>query len=1257
MTSVKRLLAVSFFAGFIVLAGCGSGEEAKVNLGSAEAPSNPSDSTGIQPDIHINVPPPADAAKNSEDAAQSFFEKKEVYDTFSEELKTQIYGSFSAEGAAGVTGPDGNPFFNTLMGRTAPQMLVKSGESITGVGCDPTGSFICLDSPENDFETIHAGVDVIGNLDLNQLAVFGENDPVAVVSVFNNGGGAASEILIMPADVEATTDANIGRFIAAAALAGAGRFTIVVSAFKVVNEGAGNELVSVMVSGTRLEPPEIEFLEARPEFNKLAAAGHEKDPVQSGAIIASDILHLKVKLLTAGGAGVQTKFENYDADDNFQSAVAALPVPEGADSTITGDVPLHQGLNKIKVISRTPAINELLGDAAPPPSIVEFSLYNVSGGPRIKLIQPEQRGVLVPQILETGQKVAVKFCFTLVPTKVGGHPGGTGAPPPPAITDDCKTGSLGFTPEVFNNGLKVTGADNFQYDASTGVFTANVSPDFGNNLYEVRATETFSSHELGNATSSFSGSFVFGNPVALIQDGQIATEKTFAKRGLNLALDRSLLEGDIKKMLGNFLNRPETSDLVLNVFKKTATTPGYVCHELEQQVVSGGDTTINFNPDTFTLGAVELTELKTASDGMLHVAARINGMHGDAELRAVDGREVTYYGEDIGFLPLKISIARLDIKIGVSFKRNDQGILELDLRKDGDKPLVEVVGDGELGNFVTVDVSKNPHAAGAAYLDSQQGLVKRQFNASIEGTLVCGVEEGMNHPLTGALGKGVLDIEKLTGYNQNLFRIPLNFKLLGKDLQLDIAYHLLKGEVKFDTQGIHVRGVPLRFNPGPVKLVELAQELSTGIIGSVSRWVSNTEPSPEQSLTTGVHPLGVQLGEDAINQVLAAANLAGLLDIDLDANFYTSLGMTPIEKLAPNANSLAPNVDLNLDGEYDEEDQLTPVLMRIQTDKRTPPMLTFLTQAEIDAYAAEEADNMAAGSGEPPPDPTGGPVEEKKAFFVPEGKYFRVTLANVEFTAYRQNRIPDELGGSQTYCKKQWADDVSIKQKGFCQLNGEVLVPAENPLEDPPCETDLVRLPRKNGEIVSFGPDNTADTLDQLIPLYRMKLGFIVHGKISGVDREISAKELVTNPNAPLKTLFHLQFAPKENLERSMVLSFEMLENNTGVPDSELTSNFDTILTAAFGAGCQNLNEIRIPFVERFPSAPKPGEEPPKDLLPDFGVEYLDLGIAHQSMPQTFIDDNHLFYDVLIFAALHFTDDADSGRIVLPAAIRDRLDD
>lgn len=1285
----------AIFAGtllaLISLSACGSGKDDEVDVQAN--PSSPNSPADIQPNIHENVPPPASQdSKNTEDSgvgpntAENFFNGKETYDDFSDPLKERIYQTYQVDPSQGLGG-NGHGYYNTLLGRTAPILYVKQGAAdkvrsektadgqtvqyrvmaleSDGGGCDPTSTFLCLDSPETGFETVHPGVDVIGKIDLNQLAVFGPNDPVIVVSVFNNsGGGASSEIAIMPGDVQETSDPNIGKFSAAVGLTGAGKFTIVVSAFRVINEGAGNELASIMVNGTRIEAPEIEFVNAVPSpINKLAEAGHETDPVENNAVIAADFLNVKVKLLTAGGAGIQVKFDDANENDELQSSVVALPSEEGADVFFTGVVPLHQGVNKIKVTARSPALDELLGDAAPEPSVVTFTVFNADGGPRLKLIKPEKDGVIA-QSAAGGQMVDLQFCYTFVPSKVTGSTGGEATLP--SINDTCKTGQLGFTPDVYLNGTKIVGNDKVLYDATQGIFTVKLEPRFGINIYEINSVDQIKpSNEQTKSSSYVAGALAFGVPMKLAENGQIVTSDTFTHRGLNLEIDKRLVEGPVKDLLVKFLNRPQTKDLIMATFKKTDNTPGYTCRETDTPTSSNGDTTINFLEDSFTLGpdnpseenpAIEVTELATSSDGMLHVGLRINGMHGDADLRAAVDSGNTFNGKDLGFIPIRFTIARLDIKVGVRFIEKSRGFKELDLAKIPEVKLIDIVGDGPLGRPLYVDSSRNPLAAGLELLDWQQGLLLTQFNNILQGTLLCGVEEGLNNTNSGALGKAVTDLEKLTGYNQNIFRLPFQFDLLGKSVALDIAYNILKGDIRFDSDGIHIVNAPLRFNPGPSALTKLAADFGDGILAAVSRWAASGEPEPTTNNTTDNHQVAIGLGEDVFSQIFSAASLAGLIDLDVDANFYSTNKITPNKSLAPmggNDSRLANDIDANLDGRKDDLDKQVPLLLRVRSDKRVSPMLTFLTKEEVQMMAETVVQKPAPGATpqpSPTPDTTPGRGPGENSIVDPNGRYFRLTLPNLELAVYRTAPVPESMGGVKTYCEKvvPTTYNPTLEAKGLCKVGPEskTLVPIENLAPGEECPpASLVKIPAKNGNIVSY-QDVTVENADNPKPLYRIKVNLMAHGEIKGFKRVAAAADFLTNPNPPEKTKIQLRLVPNTLSETNPIFisSIQVLENNTGKSDSTLADDWNTTLTGALASPCERFNEIMIPIPEEF-AGKADASGNPTPLLPDFGIDSLDIGkvdpadpstLAH--IPAVFIDDSRLYLDILAYVGLNFTE-------------------
>ncbi len=1189
----------------------------------------------------------------------NFFEKQNLYANLSDSLKSRIIQYFSNIDLPSTSQTATRSYYNTMFGRATPVLYTRQGaldpDTAIGAGCDPSGPFICLDTPESGFETVQPGIDIEGNIDLNQLAVFSGTDPVIVISVFNNTNGIASiEIPIFPEDVKATDNPDVGRFTAAAGLTGSGRFTIVVSAFRTINEGAGNELYSIMVTGTRLETPQIEFVEAIPDpINKLAAAGEETAAVQNGATIASEYLMLKVRLNTVGGAGIQTRFEDFNDKDKLLSSITALPTQEGGDTLVIGRVPLHQGLNKIRVTSRSPALEALLGSSTPLPSVVEFSVTNVDGGPKIKMLKPRMSGI-IPQE-DAGDKVEIQFCYSFLPSK--GNEGSSD-------DEECVPGRFGFIPEVYLNAKKIVGEERFSCDDTQGICTARVTPKFGINLYEIRSNDQIGLGGEGRTSSStYMGSFVYGVPTSLIKNGEITEEGGFTRRGLYLDVDKALVQGEVKEVLRKFLNRSETTELILNLFKKTANTPGYVCRDTDTTIVSNGDTTINFNAETFKLGpdrpternpAIQITNISTEDDGLLHLGLVINGMHGEAELRSAESYGNTFNGLDLGFIPINFTISKLEINVGVGFRKNTKGVNQLDIKNIQGIRIVNIEGDGPLGRPVYVDSRRNSLASGIELLDWQRGLLLTQFNNILESTLLCGVEAGLNNENSGALGKAAVDVEKIIGYaTPNFLRIPLAFELLGKSIGLDIAYNIFKSDIEIDSDGIHLRNIPLRFNPGPKRLNELKEEYTRGILGSVRRLFRSEDPgsSPQLNPTNATHRLGISLGEDAINQALAAASLAGLIDLDVDANFYTNNELTPALRLTPTGADLASNMDINQDGNRDEVDASTPVLLRVRTNKRVPPMLTFLTPGEVKQLAKEESEQAPVTDGgekkgeiDPANPAPATPTVATEPFFKEGGRYFRLALSDVYLTAYRQQPVAASAGGVAQYCKVRWQDSPRVAEAGFCSLSAEALIDASK--YPALCNgKEMVALPRLAGDVVSQGLSQGGDS-DRTIPLYRVKLGLILHGKIAGVDREVSAKERLTNLSAPEKTMLHIQMAPTAAGPSALIQSIAVLENHTGEPDAAVRSVFETIVTGAFGSACQALNEIRVPIPEKFPGDPAAGEPAPEPLLPDFGIESIDIGdydptnpTTIQRLPAAFIDDEGLYLDILTYVGLNFTEE------------------
>lgn len=251
----------------VALSACSSSQESSTD---SEILTAATSSNSQEPNILVNVPPPQDA----DVLAETFFEKKEILEGFSEKLQDQIRTNLNesqsqlpqlgldlAENSEASGGKVLAPFL-TLFGNALPAMAESD--------CDPVSEFLCLDEPlppegASAVYTVEAGVDVKGRVHLPSLAVFGEQDPVIIVTVYNqNTGSAPVEVPILASDLQSSDNPEVAYFSTSAPLPDAGLFPVIISAYRVANEGDVNELFSKRVDVFRTpEEIKIEFMEAR----------------------------------------------------------------------------------------------------------------------------------------------------------------------------------------------------------------------------------------------------------------------------------------------------------------------------------------------------------------------------------------------------------------------------------------------------------------------------------------------------------------------------------------------------------------------------------------------------------------------------------------------------------------------------------------------------------------------------------------------------------------------------------------------------------------------------------------------------------------------------------------------------------------------------------------------------------------------------------------------------------------------------------
>lgn len=379
---------------------------------------------------------------------------------------------------------------------------------------------------------------------------------------------------------------------------------------------------------------------------------------------------------------------------------------------------------------------------------------------------------------------------------------------------------------------------------------------------------------------------------------------------------------------------------------------------------------------------------------------------------------------------------------------------------------------------------------------------------------------------------------------------------------------------------------------------------------------------------------------------LAAAVQSGLLDLDITPRFWQDLGAAPTVEIAPYGKALAPGMDINLDGGVNELDDNTPVQLSLRFNVKTPPMLTFLTEQEVEELAQiEEAvtsnsssegasDNSGTDGGDDAAGSDGDqePPAQKKFF---EPGVMRLAVPNLELVAYRLETVPASQGGYRTYCKKTYDEDPSLSAQGFCRATDATLLFDDNdiPNDTPACaEEDLVTLPYDNGGVLSQNPFPNEGS-GELLPIYRVRVQLMAHVKVAGMSRDVSAASqlearLRGEPPPQPQNRLHLKFA-SANFSRAFVATVEVLENNTNVPDSEISDYIQTLLNGALASDCVGVNELVIPIPDQIDlDTSSPG------LLSDLGLGGIDLGSSREERPQVFMDRLHM--NLLVLADLLF---------------------
>lgn len=1232
-----------------------------------------------------NLPPPSQESEESiaglQNTSSLFFQRKEVWDTFSEELKSKVWESYAHSAALNGAGPGGAGYFNTLFGRVSPvkklpalpvekkksqkvlknsQLMILTGEENSVAFCE---SFICIDSPQDGLNTVFDSVIISGRIRMDQAALFGPDDPLIMVSVFKQSGEVVAQdipiysreipvsvVLPPPSGSEDPSapleGVEIGAFNHTVPLAGAGKFTIVVTAFQ---ESGGSVLAQPLYFEVyRQDNPQIEIYSLTPPETgnqRIEDAAHRRDLVHSGDEVSMLSVEAKIKIDALSPSAVQNNvgiiFQNYDVDGNLRYVSSGEPgfskVSAQDETPIKiGKLALYDGYNKFVITAHNQQLDDFyrsMNLPLPPPQRLEFNLVNHLPQATLKMISPAEGSIVEPN---GNESIPVSFCITGLPNLPGRSLNYAG---------ECLQNWNGDKPSVtFNNFIYgKTPSSQVSYNAASGVFTFSAKPLLGANLIKISLVNknylapVLTQREDGSTSEDVTGlgalnsSFNYGKLNKIFENGQLKETENFLQRGLSLEINKSILEKDVKQMLLAFLNKEEFKETFIAAFKKDAPGVTSICSEGGEYTVDTGDTTLNILPETLSLGGFEILELRPGDDDKLHIAVRLNGFNAQADLRGLNSNvRLVHDGVDYGFIPLSITLDRLTLRATLNFKKDEKGYSLINLTYPSSGKLLVLEGGDALKNAVHVNSNRNPYAAAIEAKDVNGGLLQASFENTLSKTIVCGLENGLNNPTTG-LAKWRDDLLKLVSYNNlNPFRIPLEFEMLNKLVGIDLAYDLLRGNIQFTNRGMHIKNVPVRVNPNPRILNNLTEDIKNSFIGSLALPLLAGEASASLPVTDENKNFSLSLSEDVINQAIAAASLSGMLDLDIDPNFYTNNEIPFIAKVTPDVKGMFDrDVDLNQNGLAD--DRLLPLQMRVRMNPATPPNLHFLSPQEVESLAQKvlEYDQLAAA----------GNAAVRNKPLNKDLHYFRFSISNLDLSFYRVVPVPRELGGYKSYCSlsnalpEPGADTEKRAQVPTFRVDGNSTDFAcsqslssliEKTTTACPSGYEPVEIPVRNGPLLSAVEGSSTP-----LPVVRMKVDLVFYGVFQGIYREVlAADQYHVDPSAPegQKLVRNSEAAQATNFIRMRIVtgvspvdafsSFRVIENRSAFSSEELSNQLGgVVLPFALTNPCENFNEIRIPIPDRIPSVGENVSESMSKLLKDFGIDHFNFGESEESLP------------------------------------------
>ncbi len=988
--------------------------------------------------------------------------------------------------------------------------------------------------------------------------------------------------------------------------------------------------------------------------------------------------------LTTPGTNVSVKIMNYSDDGsgkldpnklNYVSAGDEFN-KSGLTATKTATLRLLPGKNHFKIVAETPNL-------PPPFELPEVVVDNIDPMVGVRILSPKEKVIESHSKVGTAyllNEVSIQFCLVNLPNLEGRN----GSEP-----NKCISNWEGDKPRLRLNGVDVT--DHVTCDNASGICnftpiqaqkelpkapTCTIDPEtqklkcssdgsssaglvmLGNNIFTISALLPKKWDDPALPVSHLPVPTVVTSSFGYGMSNKPNLDNGILKQGLlqgalTLEIDKKILTQDLKKAIITYLGSKGFKDTLKETLGSKGTPSGLSCTVSSgKKITDDGKTSISLKDD-FEVGNATIDQWEvrdypapppnTYTIHKLVLGITVQDLYGTMDI-ATGPLDV-----DI-FRNVKINIKSLKImNLLAHFEPGANGLQKLVIEKGSSPALMVEAGDRDPSGSGLILIPQWSDRAAV-------GLIKGSFIDGIEANIFCFLGSKVSDPVAG-LPRWENDLQQITKYKRGDDSNPLRQNIidqlvLGQPLNLDLAFNPLRASsIQFDRQGLQLVHMPLRIAPGKEILEKMDLDFLKSV-GSLSRVTSlpdvNVVYPPWNALvncdaaspfcrkykfpipaehTYQEYNIGVQVSEDLINQALFAANLTGLLNLNIDPEFFINNQFGFIRQVTPTIKDFFdPSLQIDANQNGFNDDSNLPVRLSLKTDPALAPHLHFLGLGEISALV----NNVKKSTG--------------KVDLNPALKYFRLTLSNVEVSIY-----PLKPKSYATYCvSKEGQEAPDTEKRGTVpQLDLADALQTGAPQKTSfffPCTMN----PDPMKYEVQSVPTATEPLDPSTVPLVRLRVDLAMHGVIEGsYDEVLGGDKYTTDKNGATwptpknasptpfvrARILSTNFGPSDSSFEAFTYEARVIENNTGILNipvfekNNLEKQLKKILQKSLGSAGENFNEIRISLPKTFPGTNKITDLT-KTLQEDFGIDYFKLLLGDESkpdsllLPQAMIDES-----------------------------------